>query len=592
MAATPQPAYLPGLEPTTSASSQAPPLAPLAHGLLTRDQVLHQFRQLRQSNSTRAAKWALVRWRARNDLLWFGSTFLGLAEYLDPVNGRPRVDPAFHGELCEHLAARKSILLLLPRDHGKSTWVTVAVAQDLLTNPEHIRTLIISASVTLARARLRYLADLLTRPTVLYYFSDIVPEPGRAFTAWETKNAYDLTITKPANRLLAQHQVMVCGWEALITGHHFDHIVCDDIIDAKTARSETKRQLAAEQLTALRALLEPTGRFTIVGTRYHEDDVYSRLLKSAMLQVHLIRQATERPAHRAHEPLPAGTVAGSLDDPAAEPVYAFYDREMLRKAQQDSYDLTGRHEWFFTQYYNLSSAPEEAVFPNVASGTYDQIPTNVRESCKVYLTLDTANTQHAHSDYNAIAVGYHEPHGTLYIDDSANVRGTWEDAVLILIAMAIKHKPISIGVETLFGDNWLAMYNRVKRDYQRDWLSRRAQISPIPTPMILTPRRGQSKAERVDLLFGVAFRTGAAVVQRDQAELLAQMEAFPKGRYDDLVDASASLIALAEPKQRIVTYYDTPQPPHQAEPLTPLMKYIRGAGSADYRYGQHLVGYR
>lgn len=583
--------YLPGMEPTAGPSPDPPPIAPLALGLLSREQVIHRYQALRRRHRPRAAKRALVRWRATHDLYWFGATFLGLAEYVDPENGRPRVDPRFHLDLCRYLSQRKSILLLLPRDHGKSTWVTVQVAQDLLTHPNSIRTLIISASVSLARARLRYLADLLTRPACLYYFTDIVPEPGRGFTQWDTKNAYDLTVTKSKTRLEAQHQVMVCGFGALITGHHYDNIVCDDIVDEKTARSETQRQLAAERLIALNALKEPTGRFTVLGTRYHEDDIYSRLLKSSMLSIHLVRSATERPEHRADEELPAGILPGSLDDPASEPIYSFYDKEMLREAKDAAYDLTGRDEWFWTQYYNLPRAPTESAFPNLNSGTYPDLPANIRRTCKVYIALDTANTAHAHSDPNGLAVGYLSPQNVLFIEETREVQGTWEEACTALIGLALHHQPITaVAVETLLGDNWMTLYQRILSDRMRSYRARGAPVPRLPTPEIVTPRRGQTKEERIDVLFGAAFRTGAAVIRADQRDLLDQMTSFPKGRHDDLIDAAATLVAISSPSKRITTYYDTPQPRDRF--LDARLRYMYEPTNRGYRYGENLVGYR
>ncbi len=580
----PQTTYLPGLEPANSTSDAAPPLAILRPGLLSTEQVLAKYRDLRGgAQSTRETKRQLVRWRATHDLFWFGDTFLGLGEFVDPVNKRQRVDPILHGDLCKQLAARTSILILLPRDHGKSTWVTVTVAQDLLANPDYVRTLIISASVTLARARLRYLADLLTRPAVLYYFADIIPEPGRGFTNWDVKNAYDLTVRKSPNRLEAQHQVMVCGYEALITGHHFDHIICDDVVDEKTARSETKRQLAAERLTGLNALKEPTGRFTVIGTRYHEDDVYSRLLNSTLLETHVVRQATERPPEVATEPVPDGVTAGALEDPWSAPIYAFYDKEMLNLAKEAAYDLTGRHEWFYTQYYNQARAPSEAVFPDPQKHTYEDIPVNVLTTCEVFIALDTANTQNVTSDLNAIAVGYREPQGTVFIEDTEALKGTWEDAARALVGMMLKHPPRGVAVETTFADNWLAMFRRVLSDILRD-----LDYDPprLPTPEIVLPRRGQNKEERIDLLFGSAFRTGTVVVQRDQTELLAQMASFPKGRHDDLVDATATVCALAEPSQRYVTYYERPKPPPNRFEM-----FLHRNRKSGYRYGENLAGY-
>lgn len=532
----------------------------------------------------------LIRWRATNDLFWFGNEFLGLGNYVNPENGRKRVDPEFHMKLCYELEQRESTLILIPRDHGKSTWVATMAAQDILRDPDNVRLLLISASASLAEGQLRYIVSLLTQPSVLHYFKEIVPEPGRNFSNWDTKRAQDLTIKKSPARLRAQHQIMVCPYNALITGHHFDHIICDDIVDEKSNRTGAMRQKSAERVTELNNIKEPTGRFTMIGTRYHMDDVYGRVMGTTLVKRRIIRTATEVPANvKKMMPRPEGVEVGDLEDPNSRCVYNYYDKDMLRDKRSHAFGMDGRVSNFYSQYYNQPRAPEDIMFrPPIR--TYTDIPKATKEQCKRYIALDTANTQHDHSDFNGITVVYRSPRGLCYIEEAVQIKGVWEDAAMQMIRLAIKHSPIqSIAVETTLTDNWMVMYQRALEIYMQTHKAQRREFPALPRPQGVIPIRQASKNERVDMLFGASYRTETCVVQADQTDLIRQMEEFPAGKHDDLVDSTATCLGLANPVGGLVMFHKIQA---DIERVDPIRAYLTGRRSnRGFRYGQEFAGY-
>ena len=536
----------------------------------------------------------LVRWRARNDLFWFGNTFLGLGNYINPNNQRKRVDPVFHLWLCGELEHRESTLLLLPRDHGKSSWVSVMAAQDVLRDPDNVRTLLISASAMLVEGLMKAIVAYFIQPSVLHYFQDIVPEPGRNFINWDTKRAMDLTIKRNPARVVPQHQITGCPYGALITGAHFEHIICDDIIDKKTSNTALLRQKAAERVMELQNIVDPVGRTTVIGTRYAVDDVYGRMMGTTIVKRQLVRQATEVPLYKNKklEPLPEGVDSGSLDDPNSKCIYSFYDKDMLheKRANTAGMDGGGNVSYFYSQFYNQPRAPEEILFrPPIR--TYQNIPPSTKENCKRFIAVDTANTTHDHSDYSGITVVYRAKAGFCYIEECVALKDNWEGVALQIIRLALKHHPIKeIAVETTLAEQWMVVYRRAVEIMIQSYKEQKRDFPSLPIPQMVVPTKQASKRERIDMLFGANYRTESCIIQADQRDLIEQMLDFPVGKHDDLVDSTATCLGLANPIGGRSLFYRLPV---EEEKRDLIRDYLTGrSGNKGWKYGNDFANYQ
>ena len=206
--------------------------------------------------------------------------------------------------------------------------------------------------------------------------------------------------------------------------------------------------------------------------------------------------------------------------------------------------------------------------------------------------MDTANTANARSDFNAVVAGYRTPGGDVYVEEAVHKRSTWEEACRTLIRMAFQHRPKRIGVEVSSRENFAVVYGRVFADeiaYYRDLHKEDPPV--IPEPDLLVPQRGASKEQRVDQIFGSAYRTAHVVIKRSLTDLLQEMAAFPRGRYDDLVDAVTSMLFLASPARSGLSLY---QHATRGEPIRRfnfidfLLDRTRTAG---YRYGDRFAHY-
>ena len=486
---------------------------------------------------------AFLRWRCLNDTFYFGSTFLRLGEHCDKNTGRSRVDPVFHGWLCSELDRREPALVLLPRDHCKTTWVCINVAQEILRDPGSVRTAMFSLAEGLASKNLIYVRSILMMPQVRRLFSDIVPDPGKSWRGWTTCNANQLTMMRPEGAApLKEEQLEAWGMGKRITGHHFMHIILDDVIDQTNVTTPEQIQKVAEWVGYLVDILDPEGYITIVGTRYHFDDIYARVMRSKVVaHRHITRRATEvRPEVEAtrKEPLPKDVMPGDLEDPLSETIYEFYDKNMLREKQAEKLVMTGSDEQFFAQYYNNPISQSTAIFPKPLA-TYDELRHSDR--ARVFIAVDQAFTSHSASDDTAIAVGYFDDHDYLWIEECKGLRADWAVVGKELTRLIAIHKPIRVGVENLLFWQFRYIFTSEAKEWQRvngqikDW----PIVSPIKIP------KGGDKTARINITLGAFVRAGRVFVKNTLTTLKQQMEEFPRSRRDDLVDASAMLIALS-----------------------------------------------
>lgn len=514
----------------------------------------------------RAGKLAFLRWRALSDTFWFGAELLGHGAHRNRSTGRSRIDPAFHGWLCEQLDRDENALILIPRDHCKTFWTCIKVAQEILADPGGVRTAIFSLSEGLASKNLEFIRGILLNERVRSLFADVVPEPGNRFHNWEVSNRNQLTVRRPPGAPpVKENQLEAWGSGKRITGHHFQHIVLDDCVDQHNTGTAEQIQAVSEWVAYLLDMLDPTGKLTIIGTRYNFDDMYSRAMVGVVDNV-IVRTATE---------------PGRLDDPGAKPIYAFYTLEMLRELRDRKRQLTGSDEQFFAQYYNSPGAGEQKTFPDVIP-TYDSLANP--DAHTVFVTVDLAFTAHRTSDDCGLAVAYLDEHDRLWIEEALAMRAKWEVVCRELCRIVHEHRPAKIGVEKLRHQPFLSLWRHEMDAWERQHgrLDRYPAVEAMPVP------KGAAKEKRIDMTLGAFVRARRCFVQEGQADLLRQMREFPHGRRDDVVDACSMAVILSGTTRRYVARPEEGPREMRAPTVAELATMIGQRVSGDYRWDEYF----
>lgn len=198
-----------------------------------------------------------ARARAERDFAYFCETFTAYSLR------------SFHETWLREIRNEQIALLLAPRGSSKSTTLTInRVAWLAIKNPD-LRILIVSATGFMARRLMREIRSLLMSEPVRETWGDLKGDK------W-TDNEINL-----ATRTRAHKEATITALgagESIISGH-YDLIVGDDMVNEEWCRSALLRDKIFDWLRfSLLPTLEPEGQLIILGTRYHWDDLYGRLI--------------------------------------------------------------------------------------------------------------------------------------------------------------------------------------------------------------------------------------------------------------------------------------------------------------------------
>jgi len=179
----------------------------------------------------------------------------------------------FHRKWWRFVVNNRHSLLLAPRGHGKSTVLTVAFSlYRLIENPE-LRILICSNTAAQAEAFLREIKrHLETNTKITDRWGDLRKRP------WS-----DSEICIRRSSRAKEATVTAMGVMGPVISRHYDAVILDDVVDEEAARSSLMRnRMETWYYKELLPTLEPEGELHVIGTRYHHQDLYARLIKDGV----------------------------------------------------------------------------------------------------------------------------------------------------------------------------------------------------------------------------------------------------------------------------------------------------------------------
>jgi hypothetical protein len=491
---------------------------------------------------TERTKQLFLRWRSLNDLYYFGTAVQDVDAGVDAETGRKRIDSKFHGWLCDEIEAPEDNIILVPRDHLKTSWVRLYIMQTVLRDANRVRTAVFSKNQKLVVKGLADMKRRFAKPVMRSMFPDEIPEPGKSYKGWETSNQNQLTLRRFSDEgdPPPENQIEAWGQGTEITGNHYKLIVLDDIIDQKNCTTADQLQKIEEWVGFLKPILDPTGRFIVIGTRWHYDDVYARILEGVFPRK-AVRQATE---------------PGGLDDPASKPIYSYYTKKMLRAVRDHMRLTTGSDYLFSCQYYNNPIPKDDQMFPP-PQRTYDTL--SVSDTAQYYICVDPAHSVGDFSDRTAIAVGCVAGNGILYVVECGSFKETHNVIAQRLVALIDQYRPRKVGIEAGFHEDFQFIMRQTIQDYERQ------QGVELTVGEFVPMKVGNqfSKAERINRTLATFCRAHRVFIHESLASLMRQMDHFPKSKRDDEVDATAMLIPLSQSEVPSRYGYDVPSDTHE-----------------------------
>ena len=437
----------------------------------------------------------------------------------------------FHEELCQFIQQnpnRKKIALM-PRGHLKTTLVTVGYSLLRIAKDPKVRILIANATGTMAEAMLSQIKKHLEHnETFKYYFGDLATNAS----SWR-----DNMITLPTGEGSYQSKeatVTAYGLGGSLVSQHYDVIVIDDAHNRENINTKDQIEKVKQSYRDLLDLLEPGGQLIIIGTKWHDDDLYGQVMDKQNIQARefdvFIRKAiTEMVLGRdqgGHYVVESGNV--------------LWPEKYSLPALSALLNEKGLYE-FSCQYQNQAVDDENAVFHKHWFHEYD--PTDIRDrKMSRFTAIDPAISLKQRADFTAIVTIGVDVLGKIYILEVKRGHYTEDQMVDELFATNELYHPLNISIETV-------AFQKTLQNYIMKEIKRRGKSLPLNEVL---PESSESKEKRIRLLQPIYMRsdifhsTAVANIEYLEDELLR----FPKGKHDDLIDCLSYCVRASFPPRK------------------------------------------
>jgi predicted phage terminase large subunit-like protein len=402
----------------------------------------------------------------------------------------------FHERWWEFAEKNGLSLILAPRGHGKSTILTMAFSLRRILNNPDLRLLIVSNTAAQAQSFLREIRhhlEINTRITDLY--GDLAGHP------W---NESEINL---ASRLHGAKEATVTAMGVMgpVISKHYDITILDDVVDEEAARSKTmRRKMETWYYKELLPTLEPDGELHIIGTRYHHNDLYGRLIDAGIPVL----------------------IDKAINDNNGEESALWEEKfplELLKKKRDEAGPAI-----FNAQYQNDVTAMKGAIFRP------EWIEVREAPPCqRKYQGVDLAIGKEDHNDYFAHVTIGERGRGQYHVLSVYRARLSFEDQFRAVRTLFLRHdRPdspvVSVGVEA--------------NAYQEAMAQRLRAETTLPVKSIIQTKDKIARAMRMQGL----FQTGRITFPNSgTSDLIEELLAFPDSDHDDLVDALEMAMRMA-----------------------------------------------
>lgn len=300
------------------------------------------------------------------------------------------VPQEFHCEMMVWQQAHQEGLLLAWRGAAKTTFCTVArCIYEIIHNP-NVRILLASDAQDQAKTILRSIKAHLKSDKFKDTFGDYVT--GAA--VWtETE-----IMVNRRTSMAGEPTIMCAGIGTTLPTRHFEVIIADDLVTEDNSQTEGLREKTHNYFykTLLPALMSPHGKLWVIGTRWHEEDLYGWLQKNDYVD--------------------AIFVMGVLDEETEQSLWEsnFPTARMLRirKGNPGAFEL---------QYQCRSGQAEGGIFNKEHFRYYETLPPSYFK----WQGVDLAVGQASHNDFFAhVTIAIEKTEKYIYLVDFRKMRLT------------------------------------------------------------------------------------------------------------------------------------------------------------------------
>lgn len=429
-----------------------------------------------------------------------------------------------HGPVCvfwDHNAKRFK-LILMPRDHLKTSLITIAGDLQLVVqNPEH-RILILNETATNAAHMMRGIRQIAEGNRVFRsLYPHIVPRDVRS-VRW---NDSELDFARQGH--YPEPTITAMGITSAVVSRHYTHITVDDVVSEEAVKSELVMQDTLNRMSGFLNLLVNPSKDTItwVGTRWALHDPYSHVMKTYGDRLgRLIRAVIEEDEIIWPERFTPDDLALMRADMGE---YKFSCLMMNNPRNEDVQDLniSDLRSWGWVpgrqgERLSLFDADGQTVLD-----TWDI------DDLAITVAVDLAPAETINSDRNAVSCVGVSPKRQVVVLDAFARRCTPDVVMEHLFDLKQRFAPRAFGIEDINYQKALKWILRTKAQERGLYLN----IVPVKPGGRGKPHvRGLQPIMAAHRLF----------IDPSMHLLRNEMSEFPLGKHDDCVDALALQLQL------------------------------------------------
>lgn len=435
-----------------------------------------------------------------------------LFDFCKYILGYDKLERDVHFQMCEFIEGRyleneteykPRKLLLMPRDTFKSTIVTISyLIKRLVINP-NLRILLGSENFSNSK---RYLSEIRgqfeSNEVLREIYGDMVGQKD-----WRE----DYITVKQRTKVMKEPSITCAGLDVVKVGMHYDLVLLDDLVSDKNVTSREMMEKVIDFYKLSNCLLDssPDAEMIVIGTRWHFSDLYNHIIENERHVFNYFR----RSAHNSD---------GSL----------FFPKRLTEKFLEGRKKTLGA-TFYSCQYENEPVDKAEAVFTKdmIKYWEKEQLPEN--EDMNIFITLDPAISEKKRADFSAIVIVGVDCDNMKYVIEYKREKLQPYDLIDELLKMCAKWNPYAVGIETAVFQKVLKYIMNQKMDEAKQWYN----------VVELESNWTKSKDDWISGL-QTFFNYSQVKIGRNMPELEDELLRYPKGRYDDLIDALSRQISL------------------------------------------------
>src|SRR3990167_432302 len=455
----------------------------------------------------------LLREKAVNSLYLFNKFVL------EAEKGDPNFVPlgTFHKVLCNFVTDQfdKRKLILVPRSHLKTKLISIGYpTQQILKNPK-VRILIYSATWQMAVDIHKGIQKNLQSPRIISVLGDMTTDA----VEWSQDR------TRLSVNDKREPTVTAAGIDNNLVGGHYDLIIMDDVVNRDNVATADQITKVVTRYKDSLDLLEPHGQFIVIGTRWHESDLYGWILdaENNALENYLVK------VERAYQ----GNI---LEDEGFISLWPgkFSRKNLLSKLREEGW------AHFSAQYLNDPVPEEDATFKRSWFRYY--LSDDIRGKLMTrFLLIDPAVSLKKDADYTAMVIVGVDEWNNIYVLDIYRARIPPSQLINQIFRFRDAYNLNDVAIEQVAFQRAIGY-------------SLREDIRFKKRPMHITELKpqGRTKDQRIKGLQplyqnGEVFHNKLLV---NNIFLEDELVRFPRSKHDDIIDALSYLQDVVFPSRQ------------------------------------------